>query len=249
MAAPLRPVLAARRALALCAGMAAGAALAAGAYDCQLPGGSDMLVVGSDIARRFPSIGSACEAASWAPAAEVPPPAWPALPVRVIRARAPQGAPEAPRAGTSGGGGSGGGSAAGISRRADALAPLIESAAQRHAVDPQLVRAVIQVESGYAPHARSSKGAMGLMQLMPATAARFGAATEEEALSPAVNVDVGVRYLRFLTDRFGGRTDLVLAAYNAGEGAVIRHGYRVPPYRETLDYVRKVLDLYPAPGG
>jgi soluble lytic murein transglycosylase-like protein len=138
---------------------------------------------------------------------------------------------------------------AGISRRAEALAPLIESAAQRHAVDPQLVRAVIQVESGYAPHARSPKGAMGLMQLMPATAARFGAATEEDILSPAVNVDVGVRYLRFLTDRFGGRTDLVLAAYNAGEGAVIRHGYQVPPYRETLDYVRKVLDLYPASGG
>ncbi|MDT0139369.1 lytic transglycosylase domain-containing protein [Acidovorax sp. PRC11] len=247
MAAPLRIAGVVRRALALCAGMAAGAALAAGAYDCQLPGGSDVLVVGSDIARRFPSIGSACAAASWAPAAEVPPPAWPALPVRVIHARAPRGAPEARRAGATGGGD--GGSVAGISRRADALAPLIESAAQRHAVDPHLVRAVIQVESGYAPHARSPKGAIGLMQLMPATAARFGAATEEEILSPAVNVDVGVRYLRFLTDRFGGRTDLVLAAYNAGEGAVIRHGYRVPPYRETLDYVRKVLDLYPAPGG
>lgn len=244
MARPLRRMESAWRAVALCAGMAAGTAVAAGAYDCQLPGGSDVLVVGADLARRFPSIGSACEAAAWAPAADAPPPAWPALPVRVIRARTLQDAPQARSMGRAGGSNS----VAGISRRAEALAPLIESAAQRHAVDPHLVRAVIQVESGYAPHARSPKGAMGLMQLMPATAARFGAASEEDILSPAVNVDVGVRYLRFLTDRFGGRTDLVLAAYNAGEGAVIRHGYQVPPYRETLDYVRKVLDLYPASG-
>lgn len=240
-AAPAAGRRIAGRAVALCLGLAAGAATAGGgAYDCRLPGGPEVLVVGADLGRRFPLIGSACEAAAWAPAEEVPPPAWPALPVRVIQARSARW----PSDGVRGGKGAG----PGISSRAEALSHIIESAAQRHAIDPHLVRAVIQVESAYSPQARSPKGAMGLMQLMPATAARFGATTEEEILAPAVNVDVGVRYLRFLADRFGGRTDLVLAAYNAGEGAVIRHGYRVPPYRETVDYVRKVLDLYPGSG-
>ena len=119
----------------------------------------------------------------------------------------------------------------------------IASAADRNGVDERLVHAVIQVESNYASNARSPKGAIGLMQLMPATAARFGAESVESLFDPRVNVDIGVRYLRELLDRFG-RTDLALAAYNAGEGAVMRHGYQIPPYRETQDYVRKVRRLY-----
>ncbi|SFD78286.1 lytic transglycosylase domain-containing protein [Paracidovorax konjaci] len=242
----------ASRAAALYLGLSAGTALAAGAFDCQLPGGAAVLVVGADLAQRFPSIGSACRVALWSPPQDPAPVGSVASAagseVRVIRAPAPREI-QAPLGGAVAQGmrwqEGGSGRGPGISMKAEALSPIIESAARRHAIDPHLVRAVIQVESAYSPRARSPKGAIGLMQLMPTTAARFGAATEDEIFSPAVNVDVGVRYLRFLADRFGGRTDLVLAAYNAGEGAVIRHGYRVPPYRETRDYVRKVLDLYP----
>ena len=120
---------------------------------------------------------------------------------------------------------------------------VVASTADRHGVDARLIQAVIQVESNYASNARSPKGAIGLMQLMPATAARFGAPSAESLLDPQVNVEVGVRYLRALLDQFG-RTDLALAAYNAGEGAVVRHGYQIPPYRETQEYVRKVHRLY-----
>jgi hypothetical protein len=120
---------------------------------------------------------------------------------------------------------------------------VVASTAERHGVDARLIQAVIQVESNYASNARSPKGAIGLMQLMPATAARYGAPSAESLLDPRVNVEVGVRYLRALLDQFG-RTDLALAAYNAGEGAVVRHGYQIPPYRETQDYVRKVHRLY-----
>jgi membrane-bound lytic murein transglycosylase B len=120
---------------------------------------------------------------------------------------------------------------------------VVASTAERHGVDARLIQAVIQVESGYASNARSPKGAIGLMQLMPATAARYGATSADSLFDPRVNVEVGVRYLRDLLDQFG-RTDLALAAYNAGEGAVVRHGYQVPPYRETQDYVRKVHRLY-----
>ncbi|CAM3427142.1 lytic transglycosylase domain-containing protein [Paracidovorax anthurii] len=255
MARPVRWVRGALK-MAVLGTFAAGCGAAeAGAYDCQLPGGSALRVLGADIAKRFPSIGSSCHIALWIPAPEPQPEGaaqgssvWPE--VRVIHAPAPRyvyGAPVGAYAAAPGMRWPADGVARGpgISAKAEALAPIIESAAQRHAIDPHLVRAVIQVESAYSPRARSPKGAMGLMQLMPATAARFGANTEAEILTPAVNVDVGVRYLRFLADRFDGRTDLVLAAYNAGEGAVIRHGYRIPPYRETRDYVRKVLDLYP----
>lgn len=125
------------------------------------------------------------------------------------------------------------------------LQAIVASAASRHGVDPRLVQAVIQVESAFNAKARSPKGARGLMQLMPATAARFGATAETDLFNPAVNVDLGTRYLRVLSEQFDDRLDLVLAAYNAGEGAVMRNGYVVPPYRETRDYVRKVLDLYP----
>ena len=112
---------------------------------------------------------------------------------------------------------------------------LIAKAAEEHAVDPNLVRAVIKVESAYKPKARSHKGAMGLMQLMPATAREYGV---RDAYDPAQNINAGVKHLRSLLDRFDVR--LAVAAYNAGAGAVQRYG-GIPPYRETRDYVRKVL--------
>jgi soluble lytic murein transglycosylase-like protein len=116
-------------------------------------------------------------------------------------------------------------------------ADVIERHASRHHVRPELVRAVIQVESGFNPFARSHKGAMGLMQLMPETAADYGVV---DAYNPAENIRAGVAYLRALLDRYSGNEELALAAYNAGPGAVERFGQRVPPYRETRDYVRKV---------
>jgi soluble lytic murein transglycosylase-like protein len=102
----------------------------------------------------------------------------------------------------------------------------------------------MHVESANRPQARSPKGALGLMQIMPATGARYGVKKPQDLLDPATNIDVGTRYLRDLHQLFDGQMELVLAAYNAGEGAVKRHGNRIPPYRETQDYVRKVLRLY-----
>ena len=118
--------------------------------------------------------------------------------------------------------------------------PLIREHAARHALRVELVRAVIQVESGYNPHARSPKGAMGLMQLMPATARQLGV---RNAYDPAENIQGGCAYLRQLLDRYQGNEELALAAYNAGSNAVERHGNAVPPYRETRDYVDKVSRL------
>jgi soluble lytic murein transglycosylase-like protein len=112
----------------------------------------------------------------------------------------------------------------------------IESAAATHGVRPELVRAVIQVESGFNPRARSHVGAMGLMQLMPATAAELGV---DNPWDPVQNIHGGVAYLGSLIRQFGDEV-LALAAYNAGPGAVNRYGQRVPPYRETRDYVQKI---------
>jgi len=126
----------------------------------------------------------------------------------------------------------------------DGTDKLVREAATRHNVDPALVRAVIETESNWNPTAKSRKGAMGLMQLIPSTAIRFGV---NDAFSPRQNVDAGVHYLKTLLDRYNGNLDLALAAYNAGEGAVDRaHG--VPAYRETRTYVQRVQDAYFRPG-
>jgi soluble lytic murein transglycosylase-like protein len=117
---------------------------------------------------------------------------------------------------------------------------LIVQHASVHSLSPDFVRAVIQAESAFNPWARSSKGAMGLMQLIPSTARRFGV---KNAFDPKANLDGGVRYLRYLMDLFGGDLKLSLAAYNAGENAVDRHN-GIPPFRETRDYVRKISQLY-----
>jgi soluble lytic murein transglycosylase len=118
----------------------------------------------------------------------------------------------------------------------------VEQTAARHGVDAGLVRAVIRVESAGDPRAVSPKGALGLMQLMPAQAARLGV---RDALDPFANVAGGVRHLADLLRRYDGNVRLALAAYNAGEEAVRQHG-GVPPYPETQAYVRKILALSPA---
>ena len=115
--------------------------------------------------------------------------------------------------------------------------PLVQEHAARHSLRPDLVRAVIQVESGFNPRATSPKGAMGLMQLMPVTARELGV---RDAYDPADNIRGGTAYLRQLLDRYDGNEELALAAYNAGADAVDRYGHQVPPYQETRDYVRKV---------
>jgi len=114
---------------------------------------------------------------------------------------------------------------------------IVQEHASRQALRPELVRAVIQVESGYNPRATSPKGAMGLMQLMPGTARDLGV---RDPYDPEENIRGGTKYLRQLLDKYRGNEDLALAAYNAGPGAVDKHGEKVPPYRETKDYVRKV---------
>lgn len=122
--------------------------------------------------------------------------------------------------------------------RDTAYGELIAAAAETHGVDPILVQALIQVESNYQPRARSHKGAMGLMQLMPATAREYKV---RNAYDPKANIDAGVRKLKSLIDKYGV-ADLALAAYNAGEGAVARFK-GIPPYRETQNYVSKILAI------
>jgi soluble lytic murein transglycosylase-like protein len=129
------------------------------------------------------------------------------------------------------------------------LAALASRIARKHGLDPALVLAVAGVESAFQPRAVSPKGAQGLMQLMPGTARELGVV---DAFDPAQNLDGGVRYLRALLERYSGDLRLALAAYNAGAGAVKKHG-GVPPYRETRSYVEKVMKRYDsqreAPGG
>ena len=121
-------------------------------------------------------------------------------------------------------------------------AAMIQTAALAAALDPALVHAVIFVESGYNPAARSIKGAIGLMQVMPDTAIRYG--VSDPGKSPEANLKAGTLYLKDLMQQFDNRLDLVLAAYNAGENAVVRHGQRIPPFAETLSYVPAVLAKY-----
>lgn len=118
---------------------------------------------------------------------------------------------------------------------------LIKINAARFGIDPYLVFCVIEQESQFKTHARSPKGAQGLMQLMPGTARRLGV---RRPYDPAENIAGGTRYLKELMTMFGGRVDLVLASYNAGEGAVMKYGRNVPPYRETRDYVKKIGKRY-----
>jgi soluble lytic murein transglycosylase-like protein len=125
--------------------------------------------------------------------------------------------------------------------RATQYDSIIEKAALSAAVEPNLLRAVIVVESGFNSRAVSKRGAVGLMQLMPATATRFGVSNPYD---PKQNVHGGARYLKFLIDRFGQDIRLALAAYNAGEEAVDRNGGRIPPFTETMAYVPRVLKIY-----
>jgi len=118
---------------------------------------------------------------------------------------------------------------------------LVRSAAKKHRIDPDLLHAVIRAESSYNPNAVSRAGAVGLMQLMPATAKRYGVRNRRD---PADNVNGGARYLRDLLKMFNSNIRLAVAAYNAGENAVIKYGRKVPPYRETREYVKRVLRFY-----
>ena len=121
-------------------------------------------------------------------------------------------------------------------------ADLIHTIARKYKMSPELVRAVVKVESNYNRRAVSPKGAQGLMQLMPGTAERFGV---KDSFDPEENITGGIKYLRYLFDEFGEQNlDLVLAGYNAGEEAVRKYGNKVPPYRETQKYVKKVKTLY-----
>ena len=123
--------------------------------------------------------------------------------------------------------------------RREALLPHVREAARRHRLDEALLMALIEVESGFRADARSPAGAIGLMQLMPQTARRFGVA---DPWQPLANLDGGARYLSHLLGLFDGDLRLALAGYNAGEGSVLAAGRRIPPFKETQAYVPAVLD-------
>lgn len=127
-----------------------------------------------------------------------------------------------------------------FSQNIDIYSPIIKSLSQTHGVDERLVKAVIHTESGFNPFARSPVGAQGLMQLMPATARRFKVT---DSYDPQQNIKGGVQYLAWLLKRFKGDRTLALAAYNAGEGNVDKYG-GIPPFRETRDYVQRVMSRY-----
>ena len=121
------------------------------------------------------------------------------------------------------------------------LDSLIRQNGIRHGVDPYLIFLVMEQESHFNPRVVSPKGARGLMQLMPGTGARYGV---RKPFDPAQNISGGTRYLRELLNRFNNRVDLVLASYNAGEGAVLKFGHQVPPYKETRNYVKQISYRY-----
>jgi soluble lytic murein transglycosylase-like protein len=126
-------------------------------------------------------------------------------------------------------------------RNREQFSSLIEAAADRYQLDPQLLHAVIRAESAYNPAAVSNKGAAGLMQLMPGTADRYGV---RDRFNPEDNIDGGARYLSDLLDMFQSDVGLAVAAYNSGENTVKRFGYQIPPIPETRDYVSRVLGYY-----
>ena len=128
----------------------------------------------------------------------------------------------------------------GLGSRRSRYASLIESVARQFKLDEELLHAVVRAESAYNPKAVSSAGAIGLMQLMPATAERYGV---NDIWNPTQNLRGGARYLRDLLEQFDDDLMLALAAYNAGEGAVMRYGNRIPPYPETRNYVFKVIEF------
>lgn len=117
----------------------------------------------------------------------------------------------------------------------------IVDSGRRNSVDPLLLYAIMHQESTFKPRAMSNKGARGLMQLMPGTAVRFGVTS---IWDPKQNIEGGTRYMRFLLDKFDGNVQLALAGYNAGEGAVMKYGFRIPPYDETQEYVRRISRRY-----
>jgi soluble lytic murein transglycosylase-like protein len=132
-----------------------------------------------------------------------------------------------------------------LSGRMAAYEGLVATAARNHGLDPLFLHAIIDVESGHRPNAVSPAGAIGLMQVMPDTARRFGVADPHtELFDVQRNLEAGAAYLAFLKQRFAERTDLILAAYNAGEQAVQRYGGRIPPYAETRSYVKAVTARY-----
>lgn len=126
------------------------------------------------------------------------------------------------------------------------LAVQVDAAAQRHDIDPLLLHAIAHVESRHNANAVSKAGALGVLQVMPATARRFGVKDGAALHDVRTNLDVGAKYLKVLQRRFGNDLPLILAAYNAGEGAVERYGRRIPPFNETRQYVRDVLAHYDA---
>jgi soluble lytic murein transglycosylase-like protein len=132
------------------------------------------------------------------------------------------------------------------------IQPLLKDAATRYRVDYELLQALVATESGFDADAVSPKGAIGLMQVMPDTARRFGVdsdrwkSVEAKLADPKTNINLGTRYLRLLIDMFPGKLDLALASYNAGEGAVQRAGHKVPNFKETQNYVATVGELYTA---
>lgn len=217
--------LAALRLAGLIAACAGGPAHADTRYECRVLDGS-VRVMAQDLSARYAWAVQRCGSFEVAPEKDLPRPAMAGAGVQELRSPAEMAvALRALAGGTE-------------------LERLVDGASRNRGLDPRFVMAVIQVESGYQAQARSPKGALGLMQIMPATGLRFGVESAQHLLTPAINIDVGTRYLRWLHDRFDGRLDLVLAAYNAGEGAVARYGNRIPPYRETREYVQKILGLY-----
>ncbi len=130
-----------------------------------------------------------------------------------------------------------------VRTRARVYEPHIARAAARYGVEPRLLWAIAFLESRFNPRAVSRKGARGLMQFVPSTGRRYGLKTVRELHDPALSIDAAARYVRDLSAMFGGKIDLVLAAYNAGEHAVIHAGYGVPRYRETRGYVARMTSL------